>query len=139
MTLRYLLDTDIVSEPLRPRPDDAVMEHLREHDAEIAIGSPVWHELWFGCLRLSPSRRRKVIESYLRDVVATTLPVLAYDAPAAAWHANERARLTGKGRPPPFVDGQIAAIAAINGLVLVSANVSHYGGFADLEVENWRA
>ena len=58
---------------------------------------------------------------------------------AADWHAAERARLTGLGRTPPFVDGQIAAIAHVNGLVLVTANVADFRHFADLSVEDWRA
>jgi tRNA(fMet)-specific endonuclease VapC len=139
VTRLYLLDTNVLSEPLRVTPDEAVMDALRTHEGESATAAPVWHELWFGCERLRPSRRRTLIETYLREVVAASLPILPYDREAAAWHSAERARLSKGGRPPPFVDGQIAAIAATNDLVLVTANAVDFGRFRDLRVEDWRA
>ena len=137
MSLKYLLDTNVISEPLRPLPAAGIMRRLRDHEGEIAIPSPVWHELRFGCARLPPSRRRDEIERYLEDVVAATIPVLDYDRRAADWHAVERARLTAAGRPPPFVDGQIAAIARINSLNVVTANRAHFLDFKGLRVLTW--
>jgi hypothetical protein len=58
-------------------------------------------------------------------VVLASFPVLAYDEPAAHWQGHERARLEGLGRPAPYVDGQIAAIARVNDLDL--AVVLHIG------------
>ncbi len=135
--MRYLLDTNIVSEPLRPRPAAGIMRRLREHDGEIAIPSPVWHELRFGCARLPRSRRRDAIERYIEDVVRISFPVLDYDREAADWHAKERARLSAGGRTPPFVDSQIAAIACVNGLTLATSNMGHFRAFQGLEVESW--
>lgn len=138
MTLRYLLDTNVLSEPLRPAPNQEVLDHLREHQAEIAIASVVWHELWYGCYRLSASTKRSVIEAYLNTVVARAIPILPYDQQAALWHAEERARLTGIGRMPPFADGQIAAIAATNSLCLITFNRDDYAAFRGLRLEDWR-
>ena len=98
--MKYLLDTNIVSEPLRPKPSNSIMRRLREHEDEIAIPAPVWHELRFGCLRLSRSRRREVIERYIECVVLASFPVLEYDQRAADWHAIERARLSRGGQDP---------------------------------------
>ncbi len=134
----FLLDTNVVSEPLLPRPNPQVLERLTAHQTEIAIASIVWHELWYGCDRLPPSVKRTAIETYLREVVGRTIPILAYDQRAAAWHAFERARLAQIGRPPPFADGQIAATAAVNGLILVTFNRGDYEGFEGLQVEDWR-
>ncbi len=139
MSVRFLLDTNVLSEPMRPRPDVRVLRQLEEHQEESAIAAPVWHELLFGWERLPSSPRREQIGSYLRDVVRATLPILAYDTAAAAWHAAERARLQAEGRTPPFVDSQIAAIARINDLVLVTANGADFADFADLKLEDWRA
>jgi tRNA(fMet)-specific endonuclease VapC len=138
VTLRYLLDTNIVSEPLRPSPDPVVLDQLRGHQAEIAIASVVWHELWYGCFRLPPSTKRATIEAYLKEVIARTIPILPYDQRSAQWHAEERARLAGTGRLPPFVDGQIAAVAITNSLSLVTLNRGDYASFRDLRLENWR-
>lgn len=139
MTLRYLLDTNVISEPLRPTPHAAVLSRLQQYDGTLAIAAVVWHELLFGSARLAPSARRTAIEGYLQQVVAATLPILPYDTRAAAWHAQERARLTATGRTPPFADGQIAAVAQTNQLILVTFNTADYADFASLVVEDWRS
>jgi tRNA(fMet)-specific endonuclease VapC len=66
------------------------------------------------------------------------LTILDYDDRAAAWHAAERARLAGIGLTPSFVDGQIAAIARVNGCTLVTANLGDFNHFRDLPLEDWR-
>lgn len=137
VTPRYLLDSDVVSEPTRPAPSIKLLDWLEQHEGESAIAAPVWHELRFGCERLPPSRRRDAIESYLVDVVLATLPILDYDQRAAEWHARERARLALTGRTPPFADGQIAAIARVNDLALVSRNQKHFRWFHGLRLEGW--
>lgn len=136
--MRYLLDTNVLSEPLLPTPNEEVLRRLRDHQEEIATASVVWHEMLFGCYRLPSSSRRAVIERYLNEIVSPSIPILSYDARAARWHAEERARLTGTGRTPPFADGQIAAIASTNDLVVVTSNVSDYTGFRDVHAEDWR-
>jgi tRNA(fMet)-specific endonuclease VapC len=109
---------------------------LQRYREEIATATLVWHELLFGCYRLPISVKRAAIERYLRDVV-TLLPMLSYDEAAAEWHAAERARLAGIGKPPAFADGQIAAIAQVNGLTVVTANVADYAPFSGVAVVNW--
>lgn len=139
MTLRYLLDTGIVSGPVSKRPDPSIVEALEKYGVECAIAAPVWHELTYGCRRLPKGKRRTAIEAYLRDVVRASFPILPYDEAAAAWHGEERARLEGVGRPAPFVDGQIAAIAVVNGLVLVTTNHKDFEHFQGLKIESWSA
>ncbi len=137
MSLKYLLDTNVVSEPLRPKPRRGVLRKLRRHEEEIAIPSLVWHELLFGVARLPASRKREVIERYLEEVVLSSMPVLDYDREAAEWHAVERARLASRGETPAFVDGQIAAIAAVNDLTLVTLNTRDFSRFDGLAVVSW--
>ena len=132
-----MLDTNTVSEPLRPNPAAGVLRRLREHGGEAAIPAPVWHELRFGCARLARSRRREAVERYIETVVLASFPVLDYDREAADWHARERARLGADGRTPPFVDGQIAAIARVNDLILVTSNARDFNGFRELRVQSW--
>ena len=81
--------------------------------------------------------RRRALEAYLRDVVQGSFPILPYDEAAATWHGEERARLEALGRPAPFVDGQIAAIAKVHGLVLATTNDKDFARFKGLTVENW--
>jgi len=73
----------------------------------------------------------------LEDVVRASLPILDYDQPAADWHALERARLNAKGSPTSFVDGQIAAIAYVNDLILITANTRDFEQYENLDVGSW--
>jgi len=137
VSLKYLLGTNVVSEPLRPSPATTVLRRLRRHEGETAIASIVWHELQFGCARLPKSRRRAAIERYLEEVVLASFPILDYGRTAAEWHADERARLEAAGKTRPFIDGQIAAIASVHDLVLVTANKADFRGFKGLRVQSW--
>lgn len=137
MSLLYLLDADVVSEPLRPAPRLDVVRKLRRHRSEVAIASVVWHELRHGMELLPPSRGRSAIEDYLENVVLRTMPILDYDHAAADWHARERARLQRRGLTPPFHDGQIAATARTQDLTLVTFNVKDFKRFDSLRVVAW--
>ena len=135
--MKYLLDTNVLSESVKKKPDHGVLELFEKQQHEIATAAPVWHELQFGCRRLPHSRRRKAIDEFLTNVVQRTMPILPYDEMAAQWHAKERARLSAKGIPPSFVDGQIAAIAFVNNLVLVTRNVQDFQSFSGIKIEIW--
>jgi tRNA(fMet)-specific endonuclease VapC len=137
VTIRYLLDRNVLSEAIKSHPDEQTLERLSEHDGELATCSAVWHELSFGAARLAASKKRRAIEAYLQEAVRSILPILPYDQEAATWHAQERARLSKRGRPPSAADGQIAAIASVNDLTVVTANVKDFRRFKDLVVEDW--
>jgi len=132
-----LLDTNVLSEPIKSAPSQRVIQALSDHDGELATCSVVWHELRFGVSRLPASKKRSAIEMYLDEAVRGALPILPYDEAAASWHANERARLGKRGRPPSAADGQIASIARVNELVVVTANVKDFRRFGGLEIQNW--
>jgi len=137
VTLRFLLDTGVVSAPISKTPDPVILQRLEEYGLECAIAAPVWHELTYGCRRLPEGRRRAALDAYLEEVVRGSFPILPYDEAAAAWHGRERARLEALGRPAPFVDGQIAAIARVQGLVLVTTNRRDFARFKGVTVANW--
>ena len=137
VTPHYLLDTNMLSEPLKPQPNPAVIEKLHRHRHEIATATIVWHELWFGCYQLPLSRKRQHIEQYLNEVVLPYIPILPYNQSASEWHARERARLASIGQTPPFVDGQIAAIANAHGVIVVTRNEGDFRRFDGISVENW--
>jgi tRNA(fMet)-specific endonuclease VapC len=137
LSLRYLLDTSIVSNPIAKTPNTAVIERLEREGATCAIAAPVWHELVYGVSRLPAGARRDGLERYLRDVVEPSFPILPYDERAAAWDGRERARLERAGKTPPFVDGQIAAIAHGNGLTLVTTKGKDFASFRGVRVADW--
>jgi tRNA(fMet)-specific endonuclease VapC len=136
MSLKYLLDTNIISEPARPIPNANVLHKLDIHKSEVVVSSVAVHELLHGCLRLPQSKRRESLWNYIHESVLN-LPVLDYDLKAAKWHAQERARLSKVGKTPAFVDGQIASVAYCNNLILITNNVSDFEFFNNLKVENW--
>lgn len=137
MTLRYLLDTSVISAPMTKHPNPYIIKRLEVHGLESAIAAPVWHELTYSCRRLPRGKRRDALEGYLHDVVQASFPILAYDEAAATWHGHERARLEALGKPTPFADGQIAAIAHANGLALITLNVKDFARFKGLGVTDW--
>lgn len=138
MSLRFLLDTNTISEPIKSRRNQNVLHRLAVHRSETAIASVVWQELWYGYERMAASQRRVVVGVYLTEIVAH-LPILPYDQTAAMWHARERARLTAIGRTPPFADSQIAAMAFSHDLILVTANLTDFAGFTGIQIDNWFA
>jgi tRNA(fMet)-specific endonuclease VapC len=118
-------------------PDPGVLAKLDEHGGECAISAQVWHELRYGVGRLPRGKRCNVLDAFLREVVYPTLPILAYDERAAEWLAEERIRLEKAGKAVSVTDGQIAAVAATNGIPVVTANVADFGIFKGLAVQNW--
>lgn len=137
VNLRYLLDTNVLSEAVRATPDARVMAQLRRHGDRIATSVISWHELHHGLALMPASRKRTAVAAYLESLAQAELPVLPYAAVAAEWHARERARLAAAGCTPPFVDGQIAAIAQANGLTLVTRNTADFRHFSGLRIQNW--
>ncbi len=131
------MDTNVISESVKTMPNEVVLTLLEKHQNEIALAAPVWHELNFGCERLSTSRKRRLIETFLDDVIRPNIVILPYDDRAARWHAIECARLVGLGLTPSFIEGQIAAVSIVNNLILVTRNVQDYTVFTGLKIENW--
>lgn len=135
-TITWLLDTNILSEAMRPTPNQNVLEHLIRFENELAIPSPVWHELRYGWQRMPDGQRKDGIGHYLQDVVGV-LPILSYDAAAARIHAELRSHHERMGEIIPFVDGQIAAIAIAHGLTLVTRNIKDFSKISGLRLNNW--
>jgi tRNA(fMet)-specific endonuclease VapC len=135
--LSYLLDSNILSEPSRRHPNMKVQSRLQAHRYDVCTAAPVLHEMRYGLARMPDGQRKEELNRYLEQAVYRPLTILPYDREAALWHAEERARLVSQGRTPAFVDGQIAAIAVVNHLTLVTRNTRDFADFAGLAVENW--
>jgi tRNA(fMet)-specific endonuclease VapC len=136
MSLKYLLDTNVISELMRPAPNSKIVKTVDLYKEETATASTVVHELLYGGLRLPESKKRKAFLDYISDSVLN-LPILSYDDKAAQYHAQERARLSKIGKTLAFADGQIASVASCNNLILVTNNVADFQYFENLKIENW--
>jgi len=77
--MKYLIDTNVLSEAVKTVPDKSVMNMLERRQHEIVTAALVWHELQFGCQRLPQSRKREIIASFLNDIVKRTMLILPYD------------------------------------------------------------
>ena len=137
MTIKYLLDTNILSEAIRPNPNAHVLQKLQHHHQELGTATLVVHELLFGCYRLPISKKRSILQAYIENVVLPNISLFDYDLKSSQWHADVRAKLESSGKTPAFVDSQIAAIAYTNQLILVTNNVSDFKDFQGLQIENW--
>ncbi len=73
----------------------------------------------------------------MRALADSDLKVLPYDKRAAEWHALARARLQRAGATPPSADAQIAAVAVVNNLVLVTHNIRDFRRFEGLSLVDW--
>ena len=135
--LTYLLDTNVLSEVVKPTPNRSVMSLIKKHRNEISTASLVIHEMYYGMHRMNKGRIKHNLLRYLGILKEQGLVVFSYDQNAAEWHAQERTRLVAAGQTPAFVDGQIAAIACTRRLILVTRNTRDFSGFEGLEVENW--
>lgn len=135
--LKYLLDTNVLSEATKPKPNQQVLAKLQEHNDRYATAVTVWQELRFGCERLPISRLRQQLESYLTMLLQNGLLILPFEQQAGEWLAVERARLMTEGFTPAYADAEIAAIAAVNGLILVTRNTRDFMRFSGLQIESW--
>lgn len=136
--MRYLLDTNIISEQTKRTPDKHVMKRLELDSIFSGTAATVWHELWHGVhLYQGEEERKQKLAGYLNIIIDDGLVVLPFCKDAAEWLAAERVRLQKKGLTPPQYDCEIAAVAVVNNLILVTRNVDDFHMFEGLRLENW--
>ncbi len=137
MGIKYLLDTNILSELSKDKPDLKVTEKINKYGDRCVTSALVIHEINYGIQRLAKSRLKTNLIVFLKQLEDYQFQVLPYDKAAAQYHASERARLVAKGLTPAFADGQIASISSCNNLILVTRNTSDFENFNNLTLENW--
>lgn len=132
MSLRFLLDTNIVVFVLRRSPGP-LRERLRRESGRLAVSSVTVSELTYGTERSAdPASSRMAVEQFLALVT-----VLPFDA-AAAQHSGEiRARLAAAGTPIGGYDVMIAGHARSAGLAVVTNNIREFSRVPALEVVDW--
>ncbi|MDC9812636.1 MULTISPECIES: type II toxin-antitoxin system VapC family toxin [Rhizobium] len=136
-----ILDTNVVSEAMKPAPDEAVKFWLDEQAAEtLFLSSVTIAQLMFGIGALPPGKRKERLSEALDGLMELfENRILAFDITAARHYADlaVKARAAGRGFPTP--DGYIAAIAASKGFVVATRDTSAFD-VAGVEVINpWAA
>lgn len=136
-----LLDTNVVSEAMKPEPDLAVRRWLDEQSAEtVFLSSVTVAELMFGIGALPKGKRKDKLTSALdglMDLFADR--IVPFDTRAARHYAvvAVKARAAGKGFPTP--DGYIAAIAASLDLAVASRDTSAFMAVGLTVIDPWTA
>lgn len=134
----WLLDTNIISELMRPAPTASVKRQFERCQHEVGLPTPVWQEMLYGVLRLPEGRRKELLRRFVQQF-GGGLPKLPYDEDAARIHAELRADMARRGRTLPMIDSQITAIAISSGCTLVTRNVRDVEGLPGLRLVNWFA
>lgn len=131
MTARYLLDTNIISEAVKPRPAPAVLAWLEaQPDTALHIASLTLAELRRGILDMPAGRRRRDLELWFAGAEGPQAlfagRILPFDDRAALEWARLMAEGRTTGRPRSALDMIVAATAAAHGMIVVTANERHF-------------
>jgi len=135
-----LLDTNVVSEPLRLRPDTAVLAWLDAQAPQtLCLSSIALAELLAGVAALPAGRRRTALARALEQQVLPLFEgrLLAFDTKAAHAYAAVQAGATAAGNPIGFADAAMAAIAAAQGFALATRNVRDFKGTGVALINPW--
>ena len=135
---RYLLDTNIISNTIKPLPSEALLQWMADQtDDSLFISSLSLAEIWRGILEKPAGRKRRELEAWFSGPEGPQAlfrgRVLPFDENAALIWGHLMATGTAAGRPRSAVDMVVAAIAQSNNCILVTDNEKH---FPTIEVFN---
>jgi len=140
--VRYLLDTNVVSEWVKPRPDAGVVQWLHEVDEdELFLSAMTMAELHYGVERLKKGRRRAELEEWLAVDLAERFAgrILAVEEKIAEGWGKIMARSEARGKRLGIVDGFLAATAEAHELIVVTRDVEAFEGFVRDIYNPWKS
>ncbi len=135
-----LLDTNVVSEPLKPRPSPAVLGWLNAQDPmDLHISTITVAEMFAGVEIMPKGSRRAGMQRLVQREVLPLFEgrVLSFDEEAAREFAKIFAASKSKGRPIKFDDGAIAAIAKAHRMTVATRNTKHFESTGVPIVDPW--
>jgi predicted nucleic acid-binding protein len=136
-----VLDTNVVSEAMKPRPNPAVRAWLNDQAAEtLYLSSVTLAELLFGIGALPAGNRKDMLAQALDGLLGLFRDrVLPFDTDAARRYAELAVTAKAGGRGFPTADGYIAAIAASRGFIVASRDTAPYEAAGVLVINPWEA
>ena len=130
------IDTNVVSETLRVRPDQQVLAWLERHDAELALSTIVIAELAFGIDKIHPDQRALRLTAGLDEWRRRFAGrIFAFTEESALVYGQIMGTAARNGRSMSAQDGMIAAIARAHDSPLATRNVSDFG-LAEISIIN---
>ena len=135
----YLLDTNVISELVKPTPNSSVLEKLIENGKYCAICSTVWQESVYGYERMPEGKRKNKVATYLARIKGS-YDIIPYDTFASQICGELQSACERKGKSIPRYDSQIAATAIANGMILITHNMEDYQPLIEnstLKIEDW--
>ncbi len=124
-----LLDTNIVSEVMKPAPSGRVLRWFDHQETEgLYLSTVTIAEINFGIRVLPDGKRRHKLADLFEEFVTKGFDqrILPFDTKAAYLFADIAARRRELGRPMSFPDGQIAAIARSHHFAIATRNVTGF-------------
>jgi hypothetical protein len=135
-----ILDTNVVSEAMKPEPNPVVRAWLNDQAAEtLYLSSVTLAELLFGIAALPSGKRKEMLALTLEGLMGLFKDrVLPFDVEAARHYADLAvlAKISGRGFPTP--DGYIAAIAASRGFIVASRDTAPYEAARVTVINPWQ-
>ena len=133
-----LVDTNVLSQPLREDGEKRVIDWLDSHDSQIAIPAFAIAEMVYGYEILEFGKRRMD----LHDAVFAMLTryrdrIVPFDRAAAEAHGWLTAKMEKNGTKLPFVDSQMAAIAIARSASVATRNVKHFQATELIVINPW--
>jgi predicted nucleic acid-binding protein len=125
--IRYLLDTNVISETARKKPDASVSRWLGQL-LTLALPAVGVYELASGIQRLPAGKKREFLEDWLAELLASDCEVLPFDRDAALTCAVLESEARRHGRTIEQRDLLILAIAKSQNLTVATRNVAHFRG-----------
>lgn len=131
----FLLDTNIISELIKKRPSESLLNRLVAVPAtSLCTASVCLMELRYGSLRVPNG---DALWNKIQKLLLTKLQIMPFTYKEALKAGEVLAGLYSTGQPIGVEDVMIASIALSNGLTVVSANTKHFSRIPGLSVENW--
>ncbi len=124
-----LLDTNVVSEVMRRKPSDNVLNWLNgSNNEDLLIPCITIAEICYGLRILPAGQRRELLQMRFEQFISRGFAgnIVDFTESAARAYAEIMAIRKEKGRPMSLPDGQIAAIAQVNHLVLATRNITDF-------------